>query len=72
MHSGSDGKKKKRAYIPPAITKLPLDKAKQFIIERTHCTDQEAMDLLGSMHGELRRKAQSVKPSVDDNRNRSA
>jgi hypothetical protein len=45
--SSSDGKKKKkRPYIPPTIIKRPLEKAKQLIMERTHCSDKEAMDLL--------------------------
>jgi hypothetical protein len=64
MHSGLDGKKKKRPYIPPTITKLPLEKANQFIVERTHCGDQEAVDLLESLHRESRRK-ESIQPSAD-------
>jgi hypothetical protein len=44
--SSSDGKKKKRPYIPPTIIKRPLEKAKQLIMERTHCSAKEAMDLL--------------------------
>jgi hypothetical protein len=31
IHSGSNGKKKKKPYIPPTIIKLPLEKAKQLI-----------------------------------------
>jgi len=54
MRSGSDDKKKK--YIPPTLTKLPLDKAKQFIVERTNCSDQAATKLPESMREELGQK----------------
>jgi hypothetical protein len=63
MHSGSDGEK--RPYIPPTITNLPFEKAKQIIVERTHCSDQEAADLLESLHREQRRK-ESIQPSAHD------
>jgi hypothetical protein len=49
-------KKKKRPYTPPTVTKLPLEKAKQFVVELTRCSDQEATDLLESMRRELRKK----------------
>ena len=52
MHPDSDGKKNKRPYIPPTITKLPLEEATRFIVERTHCSDQEAVDLLESLRRE--------------------
>ena len=71
MHPGSDAKKKKTPYIPPSITKLPLEKAQRFIVERTHCSDQEATSLLESMRRELRQKKQSPADS-GDRRNRSA
>jgi hypothetical protein len=63
MHSGSHGEK--RPYIPPTITNLPFEKAMQIIVERTHCSDQEAADLLESLHREQRRK-ESIQPSADD------
>ena len=72
MHSGSDGKKKKRPYIPPTITKLPLEEAKRFIRERTHCSDKEAMDLLDSLRRRQRQKLQPLKPFADDKWKRSA
>jgi hypothetical protein len=65
MHSGSDGKKKKRPYVPPTITNLPFEKAKHIIVERTHRSDQEAVDLPESLHREQRRK-ESIQPSADD------
>ena len=52
MHADSDGKKNKRPYIPPTITKLPAEQANRFIVERTHCSDQEAADLLESLRRE--------------------
>jgi hypothetical protein len=52
MHPDSDGKKNKRPYITPTITELPLEKASRFIVERTHCSDQEAVDLLESLRRE--------------------
>ena len=54
MRSGSDDKKKK--YIPPTLTKLPLEKAKQFVVKRTICSDQAATKLLESMRVELGKK----------------
>ena len=70
-NSGSDGKKKKRPYVPPTITNLPLEKATRFIIERTHCSDQEATSLLESMRRELRQEEQSLADD-GDRRKRSA
>jgi len=72
MHSGSDGKNKKRPYIPPTITKLPLEKAKRLITERTHCSEREAMDLLDSLRREQQMKQRSDKPSAGDEWERSA
>jgi hypothetical protein len=68
MHSSSDGKKKKKPYIPPTIIKLPLEKAKQLIMERTHCSDKEALDLLDSLRRRQRQKQQPLKPSTDDDK----
>jgi hypothetical protein len=65
MHSGPNGKKEKKPYIPPTIIKLPLEKAKQFIMERTHCGDKEALALLDSLRRQ-RDKQQPKKPSTDD------
>jgi hypothetical protein len=65
MNADSDGKMNKKPYIPPTITNLPFEKAKQIVVERTHCSDQEAGDLLESLHREQRRK-QSTHPSADD------
>jgi hypothetical protein len=56
MRSGSDDKKKKRLYVPPTLTKLPLEEAKQFVVERTKCSDQAATKLLESMREELGQK----------------
>jgi hypothetical protein len=64
-YSGSDGKKKKRPYVPPTITNLPFEKAKHIIVDRTHRSDQEAVDLPESLHREQRRK-ESIQPSADD------
>jgi hypothetical protein len=72
MQARSEGKKKR--YSPPTVTKHTLEQAKQFVVDRTNCTDQEAVDLLES----LRRKQQqsekeSSQTSADDNkRERSA
>jgi hypothetical protein len=61
--------KEKKPYIPPAITKIPPERAKQIIAERIHCSDQEAMDLLESMrHGQQ----QNNSPGTDNKRKRSA
>ena len=69
MHSSSDGKKKKKKpYIPPTITKLPLEKAKQLIMERSHCSDKEALALLDSLRRRQRDKQQPQKPSTDDDK----
>jgi len=35
LHPDSDGKKNKRPYITPTITKLPPEQANRFIVERT-------------------------------------
>jgi len=70
MHSGLAGKKRKKLYVPPTSKKLPIERARQFVIERTSCSDQEATELLESMREELRQKEQS---SADgDRRKRSA
>jgi|ERR1700722_5209439 len=65
MHSRFDDEKKKRPYIPPTLTNLPFEKAKQIIVERTHFSDQEAADLLESLHREQRRK-ESIQPFAGD------
>jgi len=49
-----DGKRKKRPYIPPTLTELSLEKAKQFIVDRAHRSDREATELLESMRQEQR------------------
>ena len=56
MRSGSDDKKKKRLYVPPTLTKLPLEEAKQFVVERIKCGDQAATKTLESMREELGQK----------------
>jgi hypothetical protein len=65
MHPDSDGKKNKRPYITPTITKLPFEKAKQIIVERTHCSDQEAVDLLESLRREQQPEKQPAQSSAD-------
>jgi hypothetical protein len=75
MESGLNdkNKKKKRQYIPPTITKLPLEEAKHLIVERTHCSDVQAIDLLDSMRHKLRQKGELAKPPApDEKRTRSA
>ncbi len=71
MRSRSDDKKKKRLYVPPTITKLPLEKAKRFVVERTDCSDQAATKLLESLRGELRQK-EEFSADGGDKRKRSA
>jgi hypothetical protein len=59
MQSSSVGKKK--AYLPPAVTKLTQEQAKQFVAGRAHCSGQEAEDLLESLLREQRRKEKEKK-----------
>jgi hypothetical protein len=73
----SDSKGKKKPYSPPAVTKLTLEQAKQFVADRTNCSDQEAADILESLRREQQRnqEKQSEQPRNDANtekRKRSA
>jgi hypothetical protein len=52
MQLDSEGKKK--PYCPPAVTKLTREQAKQFVADRTNCSDQEAADFLESLRREQR------------------
>jgi hypothetical protein len=38
--------KKKKQYTPPKLNKLPLDKAKEVLLDQAACGNQEAKDLL--------------------------
>jgi hypothetical protein len=68
MHPDSDGKKKKRPYITPTITKLSPEKANRFIVERTHCSNEEAVDLLESLRREQQPEKQAAQSSADGGR----
>jgi hypothetical protein len=48
--------KSKRPYLPPAVTKLTPEQAKQFVAEHIHCSDQEAANFLDSLRQEQQRK----------------
>ena len=43
------GLKKKRPYSAPSVRELNLKQAKQFVMEHTNFSDQEATDLLDSV-----------------------
>jgi hypothetical protein len=45
----SEPKSKREAYIPAGIKPQTKPDARQFILDRVHCTPQQAMDLLGMM-----------------------
>ena len=51
----SDSKGNKKPYAPPTVTKLPPEQAKQFVADRTNCSDQEAADILESLRREQQR-----------------
>jgi hypothetical protein len=49
----SELKSKREAYIPASINQQTKPGARQFILDRVHCTHQQAMDLLGMMQDGL-------------------
>jgi len=49
----SDSKGNKKPYSRLAATKVTLEQAKQFAVERSNCSDLEATDLLESLRREL-------------------
>ena len=56
MKKETPGNTKKRPYLPPTITKLNLEQAKQFVSGHAQCNDQQAMDLLDSLRREQQQK----------------
>jgi hypothetical protein len=42
----------KKTYSPPTVTKLTRDEAKQFVTDRTNCSQQEADEVLESLEEE--------------------
>ncbi len=50
MQSDSEGKKK--PYSPPTITKMTPEQARQYVVDRTNCSEQEAADFLESLRRE--------------------
>jgi hypothetical protein len=49
----SDSKSNKKPYSRLAATKVTSEQAKQFVVDRGNCSDQEATDLLESLRREL-------------------
>ena len=49
----SELKSKREAYISASIKQQTKPGARQFILDRVHCTHQQAMDLLGMMQDGL-------------------
>ena len=47
---------KKKPYLPPTLTKLTPEQARQFVIDHASCSDQEALDLLESLRREQQQK----------------
>lgn len=64
----SDSKGKKKPYSTPTVTKLTPEQAKQFVVERTNCSDQEAADVLES----LRREQQQNEEKQNEQRQHDA
>jgi hypothetical protein len=48
----SASKSKKKPYSPPTVTKLTPEQARQFVVDRLNCSDQEAVDFLKSLRRE--------------------
>ena len=43
------GVQKKKFYSPPALTKLTTEQAKKLVMERKHCSEEEAANFLNSL-----------------------
>jgi hypothetical protein len=67
MKSDSEGKKK--PYAPPTVTRLPPERAKQFVADRTNCSDQEAADILESLRREQQRNQEKQNEQPQNNAN---
>jgi hypothetical protein len=50
-----DSDTKKRAYSPPSMTRPTLEEATPWVAVRKNCSEFAALDLLHSLHQELRR-----------------
>jgi len=48
---------KKKRYVPPAVSKMTLEQAKEFLLARSKGNGEPAEDLLESLHRERREKA---------------
>ncbi len=48
----NERKPRKKSYSPPTVSKLTKDQAKQFVTDRTNCSQQEADEVLESLEGE--------------------
>jgi len=53
--------KERKPYSPPKVTKLTAVQAKQFVMDRTDYSDQEAEDLLDSQRREMALTAMSAR-----------
>lgn len=45
--------KEKKPYSPPKLTKLTAPQVKQFVMDRTDCSDQESEGLLDSLRRDV-------------------
>jgi hypothetical protein len=51
-----DPRNQKKPYVPPALKKVDTEQARRFVIDHSHCGDQEALDLLESLRREQQQK----------------
>lgn len=45
----SEANDKRKAYVPPIVTQLTEDEARQFIVDHIHCTAEQAAHLFEGM-----------------------
>jgi hypothetical protein len=55
-----DSYTKKKPYSPPAVTKLTLEQAKQFVTDHTDCNAKEAANFLDSLRPEQKQSEKQM------------
>ena len=60
------GVQKKKPYFPPSLRELTPEQAKKIVMERKHCSEEEASELLNSL------KQQPQQTGKDQERKRTA
>ncbi len=55
-----DSYSKKKPHSPPAVARLTLEQAKQFVADHTNCNAQEAANLLDSLRREQKQSEKQM------------